>query len=788
MPIKIYSLFRTFAVAVAVALSPAALPGANDGVVDNPPQGARPYIFLTPARLAEIRAKRNASNTLWTRFAGALESYSYTSPYSWTIPEYMAANALAWRVTGEQVYLDRTRNLFAQWQPQDCYANGDGLCFQWTGRYIYWSYDWAYDGLTAEERASWRAHMKAAAMLWYGRAELDVNGHMGYNTGVTIRDSDHAAWISENLLYAGLALYGDDNDGAETLLEAHDRVNNYAVVERYLGDYFRGGFDPLGPMYGAPNISHFCRPLLVDQEARGIAMPAGAIDNFARFYIHTTFPAFKGVLQLGDVHITNQQPDSWTQEWTTCQDQVGFMSMAAGTATDPVIRQQAAYWMTRQEQVWSTGPYPFYIAQLWNKEPSYLESVLFMPIVETPVSPAEANFPTTHFFEGGMASMRSSWEDNAICLWLENTDWNVDHTHQDALHYTILRNNMPVNSELAGYWGAEYPSCYHAGAHNTLMIENTAGNNFSFAGRVGGNQYMAAPFPGGRMQSGETTINAVHGDDHFGFVEAEAAHTYNYVGWNGQNSNGEFNCDNALRKVLWIKPDVFLVYDYVKVPDAAGSRWRRQINHFHGHPELASGVYRAASDGNAYFFAPLLQPAGTEITIHDDNALFPATSGSDFLKDQKHWTMILDTGSIAGANEFLSVQYVAADTVAAMPQYRLLQTVGGTMAGAFVLRDQTGHVALMKKGPGTVSSGSYAVTQPGVATVEHVLANLPPNQAVNVVSVANKALGDFSVSFSTGALPGSVTLTTSAEGTLDFTTINGALQVPTTQQDAWIIF
>lgn len=761
---------RSWLAAAGLVVLAATAHAANDGIINNPPQGQRPYVFLTPARTAAIQAKIASNHAHWQRFNNALNAFSYTNPYYWDIPEFMAANAAAWHLTGNTLYLERTRTLWDKWiTAGDCYANGDGLCYQWTGRYLAWSYDWAHSGLTPAERATWRNHIKTAAMHWYFDEDLDANGHTGYNTGITIRDSDHAAWVSENILYAGLALYGDDNAGAETLIEAHDTAHAHVIVGHYFNDYFKGGFDPLGPMYGAPNISHFCRPMLVDEEARGIPRTPLAIDNFASFYIHTTFPAYKGTLQLGDVHVTNQQPASWTEEWTTAQDQMSYMAFAAGTADSPTMRTHAHYWVQRHEAIWSTGPYPFVIQGLWNKDPTFFEPLVFMPATAPAFTPQSANVPTTEYFEGGMVAMRTSWDDDAICVWFTNTDWNVDHTHQDALNYTILRNNWPVNSELAGYWGAENPSCYHAVSHNVPMIENTAGTNFTFAGRAGGGQFMAAPYPGARLQSGQPWLPAPYATAEAGYIVGDAAANYNYLGWNGQNSNGETSCENALRKILWFKPDLFILYDYVKSPAALGPRWKRTINHFHHQPVLNAGTYRAVGDGNAYFFKPLL-PAGATYTVLDDTAAFPGSGGSDFLKDQKHWTLVADAGSTTGASEFLVAQHVADAAVATMPAATAIESTGATMRGVRFTNGTVGYVGMMKVGPGTINSATYPLDAAGSTEVDHVVADLPASTTFHV-KLATTGGSTFNVQLATTPSAGSAPVTTSPEGVLAFTSL-----------------
>lgn len=745
------------------------------GDIPNPPQGGRPYIFLTPERIAEIQAKRAANHYTWTHFVTALEN---ANEYEWNHPEFCAANALAWKITGDAAYLTEAKrrwNLWVGWP--DCYANGDGLCYQWTGRYLAWAYDWAYDGLTPEERTTWLNHIKTAALLWYDDTEFETGGATEYHTGITIRDSDHAAWVVENMLYAALALYGDDNASAEKLFALHDFARGYVIEDIYLNDFFKGGFDPVGPMYAGPQELHMLRPMIVDLEARGIPIPLGAPEGFMNFILHTTFPGYRGNLQLGDIHVTNYQPDQWTEEWTTPQDQIQYMCVASAVATDPIARNHAHYWIARMEALWNTGPYPFFWAHLWNKQPSTLEGLLFAPMLDgPPPSPAESGAPLTFVAEGGLAAMRTSWEDDAVCLWFQNTEWNVDHTHQDALHYTILRNGMPVNSELSGYWGAANPSCYHAISHNTLLIENSRG----------GNQTMAMPADNGTKQMGPVKIDLVDSSYEFGYIQGDAAHAYNYLGWNGQDLTGEMACENALRKIMWIKPDKFIVYDFVKTPAALGARWKKQVNHFHGEPVESAGVYHAVSDGNAFFFKPL-RPAGAGITVQNDTAIFTAEGGGDFLKDQKHWTMIIDAGSGANPEEFLAALFVEDESTVAMPAATAISSGDGQMTGVHFAGSGEEWVGLMRKGPGTQTSAAYSIPHGGSATVRHWVSDFGGAVPLNVYAKAAADGGMLNIELATSPFAGAVAVTTSAQGTASFTTGPGGAIIPLEKMDAWMM-
>jgi hypothetical protein len=744
--------------ALAFSLLARLSPAANDGIISHPPQGTRPYIFLTPARVAEIQAKRAANHYLWTRFAGRLAQGD--NDYYWTLPEFCAGNALAYHITNDGAYLTECKRLYNAWITEgDCYAGGDGLCYQWTGRYFAWAYDWAYAGLTPAERTAWRNHLKEAAQLWYDDMEWDTGGGTAYNWGISYRDSDHASFIAENLLYAGLACYGDDNAAAETFLEAHDAIRTNIIEPHYLGDFFAGGFDPVGPMYGCPQESHMLRPLIVDAEARTVAMPANVAEDFLEFTVYTTFPQYKGTLQLGDVHTTNYQPDQWTQEWTTPQDQIPFMCIATGVATDPLAKAHGLYWIDRMEKLWDAGPYPFNWEHFWNKQPTTLEAVLFAPMVSNPAPPAALGAPTTFFAEGGLVAMRTSWEDDAVCLWFQNTDWNVDHTHEDALHYTILRNNMPVNSELSGYWGAEEPSCYHAISHNTLLIENMDG----------GDQTMSQADTFGKIHNGEVSIDVVDSDDDFGYIQGEGGPAYNFLGWNGTDSSGETACEHAIRKILWMKPDRFIVYDYVKSPAALGNRWKKQVNHFHGQPQLASGVYRAVSDGNAYFFKPL-SPAAAGILVQDDTTVFTATGGTDFLDDQKHWTMTVDAGSTATPVEFVSAQFLADAVTASMPGAVLIHSGDNAMTGVHYKDAAVDQVGLMRKGPGTQTTVSYTITPTAGASVRHWVTDFTGPGPLQAYAKGTLNAGSLQVTVATSPFAGSVPVSITAEGTAFFLT------------------
>lgn len=717
--------------------------------VVHPPVGARPYLLLTSDRLSNVVAKMNANDLGWQKFIVQVNGHQGPgayAPYGW-----VAANALAFRVTGNTQYLSDAQAKFNEYYATWDYDDGSGLTYQWTCRHLCFAYDWLYDVLPPAERDAWRAMIKEAALYWQ-----PLCYPKNYNSGLSYRDTDHAAFLMENMLLSGLCLWGDDTN-AVTLINTHDDIRSSIILPHLYSNFYSGGYVWSGTMYGPEELTHVMRPLVINQQARGIPWPSNMSDAYLKSLLLQTFPGFEGQVQYGDIHLGNFQPTGWSSEAFPPYAAFQPVCMLRWMSTNDVLRNSAQYWLNRYESMMDRD-------YILNAGPWAIESMLYQDLHNAPATaPAQTGETTVDVAPSGYVSMRSSWEDRATALYFHSSEWNVDHQHYDCGHYTIVRNKRPVTSDLSGYWGGGYPACQDTIAHNAILIENAQENN----GQVGVSL---------DTQAGVTETATDH-DHQFGYIRGEYSSAYNYKGWNGVDLTGKYVATNVLRKIMWWKPDLFVIHDYIRLHTNQPPRWKKFVHHFQGKPaNLADGTIECLSDSNRCLFRAML-PVGGIISTTKEDTIFLNYAQDGIMDGQKNWFITIDAGNSNATQEFLNVLFLTdSNSVAPMPAVMSFSGNGGALRGTQIQTPGTGLVWIGRNGPGRTNRADYSIT-PGADSVQHVLTDLSTSATFYATSHSNagSVLVQVSHAFFAGATP----LLASAEGTLKFmTTPSGALLAP----------
>jgi hypothetical protein len=429
------------------------------------------------------------------------------------------------------------------------------------------------------------------------------------------------------------------------------------------------------------------------------------------------------------------------------------ITMLRWMSTNAVLRNHAQHWINRYESMIDRDT-------LLNIESWATESMLYQDFHNAPATdPATAGDSLVDFAPSGFVSMRSSWADNATALYFLNSEWNCDHQHRNCGHYTIVRNKRVVTSNLGGYWGANYPACQDTIAHNAILIENP-GKNDSQTGS--GIDYQAG-----------VTETSVDSDDQFGYVMGEYGNTFNFTGWNGTDMTGNYVVKNARRKILWIKPDLFVLHDYIKLYANKAPRWKSLVHHFQGRPTSSNGLYTCFSDSNRMLFQTVLPVAATQSVIRDDTA-FTGFSKDGVNDGQRNYMLRIDAGNANDAETFLNVICLTdSNSIAPMPVTTTFTNSTGGFTGTQIATPGTQYVWLCKLGPGITNALDYSA---GLATnpIQHIVTDVPPAATLWVRTTTSGARID--VTIRNTDFPGATRLLTSDGGTLKFvTTPTGAI-------------
>lgn len=716
------------------------LAGVAQAQVTNPPVGSRPYILLTTDRLANVVAKMNANDLGWQKFIAQVNGHQGTGwyePYGW-----IAGDALAFRATGNTQYLADAQSKFNEYYASWNYTDGSGLTYQWTCRHLCMAYDWLYTNLPPAVRDTWRNKIRDAALYWQ-----PLCYPKNYNSGISYRDTDHVSFLMENMLLSGLCLYGDDTN-ATTFINTHDDVRTSVVIPNLYSNFYNGGYIWSGTMYGPEELKHVFRPLVVNLKARGIPLPANFHDPCLKSLLLQTFPGYEGQVEYGDMHLGNWQPAGWSSEAFPPYAAFQSVCMLRWMSANPVLRNHAQFWLNRYESLIDRD-------YILNAEPWALESMLYQDAHNTvATNPATTGETLVDFAPSGYVSMRSSWNDNATALYFHNSEWNVDHQHMDCGHYTIVRNKRPVTSDLSGYWGGGYPACQDTIAHNAILVENAAEND----GQTGTSL---------DTQAG-VTDTAVDYDDQFGYVRGEYAPAYNFTGWNGTDMSGRHVLTNALRKIFWVKPDLFVIHDYIRLQTNQPPRWKKFIHHFQGQPSnTAGGVISCLSDSNRCLFKAVLPVGGTISTTKEDT-IFLNFAQDGIMDGQKNWFIAIDAGNGSATQEFLNVLFLTdSNSVAPMPTVTTFTGSSGVLRGTQIQTAGAGIVWLCRNGPGRTNRADYAIVI-GAEPVLHVLTDFPTG--ATLFARATPGAGTLTLAVSNNSFTGATPVQSSLQGTIKFIT------------------
>lgn len=239
------------------------------------------------------------------------------------------------------------------------------------------------------------------------------------------------------------------------------------------------------------------------------------------------------------------------------------------------------------------------------------QGTLLSLLRQYPQPSAQVDIPASCIYSHmGLATMRSSWEDDATMLAMKSGyTWN--HAHADAGSFILFKAGVPliIDSGTCDYGRPEYSSYYRQSrAHNVILFD---GN-----GQPRGDLSHGCKFPG-HMYS---LI------DGLGMKYVYADGTGPMAQWLSRN----------YRHWLW-SGDVVLIFDDVRAHAEGRLDW---LLHFEGAYEVTADGDVALKNGRAEALIKMLYPAGsrhheeTGLADHDPDKKVPYLVFSSDNKDR----------------------------------------------------------------------------------------------------------------------------------------------------------
>lgn len=471
------------------------------------------------------------------------------------------ANALAYRLTGSDAYLEQARVHYKRMYVDNNAKHGSDVIgyeygchpnnFRSAGKYLPLYYMWLYDELTEEERAHAVRTMAYVGEYWLKYIPGNNTTREG-NKGKPQRptDSDETVMLAENLLFYGLALRGTEL--GDRLIAMSDKYFEEYVVPLYITGIFEGGVWGEGLQYSINTNVHWPLTYLLNKQLR----PEKLAEYTAKGWDFDKY--FNNSIE-GYIYITvGDKVQSWTQgsnqnpyTWFLGEEFIlpnlyRGLAVFSGATTSEHHKKLANGYMEDLKNKWGA---------LRSMNTGAWHMLFEEPSVGT-LSPQTAGMPTTFVAEGpNIVHTRTDWSADASSFYIAATSAKADHINQDTLAFDYFRKGQKMSGERYSYEG----DTADAIGHNMLLIEGP--ENYETEGSI-------TVENGGRCESC-TAIDPMGDGEILHHAEAP---NYNYVALDGTlpynfkkdvaESFGLY-IPHVSRQVVNIKPDAFIVFDNV---------------------------------------------------------------------------------------------------------------------------------------------------------------------------------------------------------------------------------
>ncbi|MDA1190444.1 MAG: heparinase II/III family protein [Candidatus Poribacteria bacterium] len=501
-----------------------------------------PRIFFHESDLPELRRRIESVPEIAESYGWLTEWVAADHYYTnlWSTGNQLMAASVAYRLSEDPAAL----NLAVKIADYLVDAEGDFWTWPRIAKGLAFAYDWLYDDLTDDQKTRYAQAAIRNAKKNYGTwRHSDFNNHLYLEYGPN--------------LYVGIALYGEgiDDEAAETFaLDGLDLLVNHMMPAHELVNGGQGGWHE-SMSYHAFFTYEFAHLVELWQSATGEDLWSDfkGLDGEGHFQLYNTRPHDESWVAVADIHGS----DSFSEA------NASYLALVGARRKDGV----ANYWVNhlRDEATRRKANGARYVrdgSSWWH----YV--VWYDPSVET-ITPEQ--LPTSRHFGGiGWASMRSDWtKDATFALFVNAPWWWGGHQHADANSFVIHKGGLlAVDSGV--YEGTSHRGNYYARtiAHNAVVVIDPE-EQFG-AGTWGGGRAGQGANDGGQLYVGglygmsdlsddayrRGTYSTVVIEDDLTFLVGDATNAYS-----------SHKVKKVERAFLYIKPNIFIVYDRIDTSD-----------------------------------------------------------------------------------------------------------------------------------------------------------------------------------------------------------------------------
>lgn len=590
-------------------------------------------LLLTNERIRNVKAKIAQDSTAWNALISKINNYFDKVPYN--AGEYAASFALAFYITGDIKYIQRTIELLEHtyfnepdigWQ----YYNSRNL-FRVNARWAIMGYTWIKPYITEAQRIKIENILAIWSNYWLNHVDFQNNF-----ASFRIEDTDNLTSLAENITLLGYALKDSSQHAnlSTQLLSAGDELLNRFVVDYYMNDIMAGGAWAEGSDYSPNTQRHWIRIFMINKDQRNIPYPTNYGHETMLGLIHQTLANYSGMYKYGSEEAaTDYEPISEDYRYEFALELMGLLedeqSQAIVHKWFNTLLANEGY--RKGSMITNFQRLLFHNPQFDSVSPAYPESTI--------------NIATGV----GLVSSRTDWSENSTNLYFINRKTRVDHEHKDALSFDLAYKGKWVTKESTGYSGPATSST----AHNTILIENASGDGSSSP------TYRPA---------GDPSFYDIYDDDDITLISADATNTYNMVGYFATNYAKQVN-----RQVAFIKPSTVVIYDHIVTdktetrdlvqysslglaPNEEHTRWVKIIQHIQAQPTPLidySNSYQVISEGNKLAYQ-VHWPIDAKINIIDETTLWQDALEYEMPANQKKWHFEVTNNNSTENNEFIT--------------------------------------------------------------------------------------------------------------------------------------
>ncbi|GIK56174.1 MAG: hypothetical protein HND44_02090 [Chloroflexi bacterium] len=533
---------------------------------------------------------------------------------------------------------------------------------------------------------------------------------------VRFAGNNYYAAHMRNLGLMALAMDAADDPHGELRHYLDIATGSYLYIFNHLiSQDARGGLLPEGFEY-SPQTASYVTQFLWALQSSQTPGAAAAFDHtfwsdFVTGYLHSISPGATEFDRDGEL-LWEYQP-AW---YGDAQDYRLPNFISSFGALGHLLTDPAALNAIRWSAIHTASGGETYLTE-WVRNPNdFREAILYfmlLPPGTTPTDPRPA-WPLDFYAPGlNRVFSRTGWDGRAA--WFNyRLGWNsIDHQMADGNHFELLRNGEWLTKGRTGYANIA-EGIASSEFYNTLTIGNDRpidrdDSDWRIDLWRRGSQWNL-------VSDGDPTLLAYSTNSLFTYVTGDATPLYNSA------NEGATAVQHASRSLLWLKPDVVVVYDRaISTGEGYAKRWWLQL----ANPATVNGPQAiSVTPGGQQLFVTVLLPAGASLQAVNNTEQYV----EETIAHHEPMTVRLMTEA-PGAPTAVQMLHIlqGADGGATAVPATLLQSEEGLWEGAVV----GGTAVLFAQTIGQPFPHALSYTAPANTTT-HLITGLPLGSGYDV--------------------------------------------------------